>query len=164
MSPDGEYYIANSSSTVSWTNNDYSFALNFSNGVQLPTVILYRESSEGEFACGVICDDLGTTCLFGVIIHYYYQDIVDLVWSGNWNHPVTANATVELNRDGGGLSLMDSDGSLVWSTHQTNSNNGTNPLVVYGLNLTENGNLVILGQKNETIWQSFHDPANTILP
>nr|GMC92041.1 G-type lectin S-receptor-like serine/threonine-protein kinase SD2-5 [Ipomoea batatas] len=33
-----------------------------------------------------------------------------------------------------------------------------------GLNLTENGNLVIFGKSNETIWQSFDHPTNTLLP
>ncbi|XP_031100566.1 G-type lectin S-receptor-like serine/threonine-protein kinase SD2-5 isoform X2 [Ipomoea triloba] len=143
--------------------------------VPLSGVILFRQSSihnYAMFACGLICDDFGTTCLFGVLsfnqedMDMYIQlkldyqslklDYQSLVWSASRNHPVTVNASVELRRDGG-LFLMDSNGTEVWSTHTSG-----NPAV--GLNLTENGNLVIFGKNNETIWQSFDHPTDTLLP
>nr|GME17117.1 G-type lectin S-receptor-like serine/threonine-protein kinase SD2-5 [Ipomoea batatas] len=162
-----EYNIANSSSIISWTNTNitYSHVPNYSDGVGLSRVILFRQiNSSTSFACGLICDHLGTTCLFGVLftkfneynLSFYDQDIV---WSAIQKHPVTVNASVELRRDGG-LFLMDSDGSLLWST-QTNSNGSRS---VSGLKLTENGNVVIFGQNNETIWQSFDYPVDVIPP
>nr|GMC76825.1 G-type lectin S-receptor-like serine/threonine-protein kinase SD2-5 [Ipomoea batatas] len=127
---------------------------------------MLRQNIYTGFACGLICNYFGTTCLFGVQIipqrginmqNDLYLDYERLVWSANRNHPVTVNATVELRRDGG-LFLMDSNGYLVWSTH---TNNGS---PVSGVNLTERGNLVIFGQKNGTIWQSFDHPTDTLLP
>lgn len=69
---------------------------------------------------------------------------------------MTVNASVELRREGG-LFLMDSNGSLVWSTQ-------TNGSPVYGLNLTENGNLVIFGHNNQSVWQSVDHPPDGIQP
>nr|GMC95466.1 G-type lectin S-receptor-like serine/threonine-protein kinase SD2-5 [Ipomoea batatas] len=52
---------------------------------------------------------------------------------------------------------MDANGTKVWST-DTNGN------PALGLNLTENGNLVIFGKSNETIWQSFDHLTYTLPP
>nr|GLL22820.1 G-type lectin S-receptor-like serine/threonine-protein kinase SD2-5 [Ipomoea trifida] len=164
-----EYNIANSSSSsiISWTNIN-SYAANYSDGYQISTgVILFRQiNSSTSFACGLICDDLGTTCLFGVLLYSQYvdhnstYDYQYLMWSAIQKRTVTVNASVELRRDGG-LFLMDSDGSLVWSTN-TNTNGSRS---VSGLNLTENGNLVIFGHNNETIiWQSFDYPVDLLVP
>nr|GMD91322.1 G-type lectin S-receptor-like serine/threonine-protein kinase SD2-5 [Ipomoea batatas] len=135
--------------------------------VPLSGVLLFRQSSINNVT--VMCDDSsGTTCLFGVLLYHHhpqdipnemnelYLDYESLVWSANRNHPVTVNASVELRREGG-LLLMDSNGTEVWSTH-------TNGNLAFGLKLRENGNLVIFEQNNETIWQSFDHPTDTLLP
>nr|GMC97718.1 G-type lectin S-receptor-like serine/threonine-protein kinase SD2-5 [Ipomoea batatas] len=156
--PLSEYNIDNSSSIISWTNIS-SYVPNYSDAVGSSRAILFRQiTSSTSFACGLICDDLGTTCLFGVLYSYYnWRYNQHLVWSAIQKRTVTVNASMELRRDGG-LFLMDSDGSLVWSTH-TNSNGSRR---VSGLELRENGNLVIFGQNNETIWQSFDYPVDVI--
>ncbi|XP_031095071.1 G-type lectin S-receptor-like serine/threonine-protein kinase At5g35370 [Ipomoea triloba] len=156
--PLSEYNIDNSSSIISWTNIS-SYVPDYSDGVGSSRAILFRQiTSSTTFACGLICDDLGTTCLFGVLYSYYnWRYNQYLIWSAIQKRTVTVNASMELRRDGG-LFLMDSDGSLVWSTH-TNSNGSRR---VSGLKLRENGNLVIFGQNNETIWQSFDYPVDVI--
>ncbi|XP_019193126.1 PREDICTED: G-type lectin S-receptor-like serine/threonine-protein kinase SD2-5 [Ipomoea nil] len=159
--PLAEYNIGNSSSIISWTdsNSNYSYDANY--GVGLSRVILFRQiNSSTSFACGLICDYFGTTCLFGVLVsqYFYYNSPHNhqyLIWSAIQKRTVTVNASLELRRDGG-LFLMESDGSLVWSTH-TNTN-------VSGLKLTDKGNLAIFGQNNETIWQSFDYPVDVIQP
>ncbi|XP_019193124.1 PREDICTED: uncharacterized protein LOC109187394 [Ipomoea nil] len=100
--------------------------------VPLSVVLLFREINindyGGMYACGLICYNLGTTCLFGVLLLHQRLDLQDnmdpdipnelnldyqsLVWSANRNHPVTVNASVELRPDGG-LLLMDSNGTVV---------------------------------------------------
>ncbi|XP_078158102.1 epidermis-specific secreted glycoprotein EP1-like [Carex rostrata] len=55
-----------------------------------------------------------------------------------------------------GLTLRDSDGSLVWSTSRLNQS-------VAGINITEAGNLVLFDINNSTIWQSFDHPTDCIV-
>ncbi|CAI9089140.1 OLC1v1023651C1 [Oldenlandia corymbosa var. corymbosa] len=78
-----------------------------------------------------------------------------VVWSPNRNNPVQVNATFQLSQDGD-LILKDSGGRMVWSS-QTEGNSVT------GMNLKEDGNLVLFGQNNEPVWQSFDYPADSLL-
>ncbi|KAM3301999.1 hypothetical protein P3S67_016501 [Capsicum chacoense] len=79
-----------------------------------------------------------------------------LVWSANRDNPVKANATLQLGQDGN-LVLLDSDGTLVWSTNTTGKS-------VSGLKLTDTGNLVLFDKVNRSIWQSFDHPTDALLP
>ncbi|KAH0651942.1 hypothetical protein KY285_031326 [Solanum tuberosum] len=107
-----EAFITNSS--ISWINS----LARFTDGVTL-TPILSREGNETVSACGFLCDNNGTACVFGVLIspHFVgsYLSYPRLVWSANRNNPVRANATLQLRQDGG-LFLIDSDGTMIWST------------------------------------------------
>ncbi|CAN4103170.1 unnamed protein product [Withania somnifera] len=151
-----ETFITNSS--ISWINSP-SYAVNSTDGAQL-TPILLREGNETLFVCGFLCDYNGTACVFGVLLfpntydsYLYYPR---LVWSANRNNPVKVNATLQLRQDGG-LFLMDSNDSLIWKTN-------TSGKLVSGFNLTEIGNLVLFGKSNDTIWQSFDHPTDSLVP
>ncbi|KAJ4776339.1 Serine/threonine-protein kinase [Rhynchospora pubera] len=78
-----------------------------------------------------------------------------VVWSANRSNPVSENATLLLTSDGG-LSLHDSDGTLVWFTNVSDHS-------VSGINITESGNLVLFDQNKSIIWQSFDHPTDTLL-
>ncbi|KAG5597315.1 hypothetical protein H5410_038547 [Solanum commersonii] len=114
-----ETFITNSS--ISWINSHASsYVVNSTDGATL-TPILSRERNETLFVCGFLCDYNGTACVFGVLLsakisnNNSYLYYARLVWSANRNNPVRANATLQLRQDGG-LFLMDSDGTLIWST------------------------------------------------
>ncbi|XP_049387745.1 G-type lectin S-receptor-like serine/threonine-protein kinase SD2-5 [Solanum stenotomum] len=147
-----EAFITNSS--ISWINS----LARFTDGVTL-TPILSREGNETVFACGFLCDNNGAACVFGVLIspHFVnsYLSYPRLVWSANRNNPVRANATLQLRQDGG-LFLIDSDGTMIWSTNTSG--------IVAGFNLTVLGNLVLFDKSNHTIWQSFDHPTDTLVP
>ncbi|XP_048332186.2 G-type lectin S-receptor-like serine/threonine-protein kinase At5g35370 [Ziziphus jujuba] len=55
-----------------------------------------------------------------------------------------------------GISISDEDGNLKWSTPSLDSGVGA-------LQLTEMGNLVLLDQFNNTLWESFQHPTDTIV-
>ncbi|KAH0654579.1 hypothetical protein KY289_032257 [Solanum tuberosum] len=153
-----EAFITNSS--ISWINNRArSYVVDSTDGATL-TPILSREGKETVFVCGFLCDYNGTACVFGVLIspniYYSYLSYPRLVWSANRNNPVRANATLQLRQDGG-LFLIDSDGTMIWSTN-------TSGKVVAGFNLTVVGNLVLFDKSNHTIWQSFDHPTDTLVP
>ncbi|MCD9641571.1 hypothetical protein HAX54_027799 [Datura stramonium] len=149
-------FITNSS--ISWINSP-SYVVNSTDGAQV-TPILSREGNGTVFVCGFLCDFNGTACVFGVLLfpktydsYLYYPK---LVWSANRNNPVKVNATLQLRQDGG-MFLMDSNGTLIWNTN-------TSGKIVLGFNLTMMGNLVLFGKSNDTIWQSFDHPTDSLVP
>ncbi|KAF8007232.1 hypothetical protein BT93_K1283 [Corymbia citriodora subsp. variegata] len=78
-----------------------------------------------------------------------------VVWSANPNHPVKAQATLELTVEGD-LVLKHANSSVAWSTQ-------THGKSVAGMNLTDTGNLVLFGKNNAAVWQSFDHPTDTLL-
>ncbi|OIT36407.1 PREDICTED: G-type lectin S-receptor-like serine/threonine-protein kinase SD2-5 [Nicotiana attenuata] len=127
------------------------------------TPILLRGNAGPRFLCGFYCNYNATECFLGILLFHNRSDrqndmvnFPQLVWSANRNHPVKANATLQLGRDGN-LVLADSDGTLVWSTNTTGKS-------VSGLNLTETGNLVLFDKRKHAIWQSFDHPTDSLLP
>ncbi|CAN4104480.1 unnamed protein product [Withania somnifera] len=149
--------------STSWTNRPLSFA-DSTFGLSLWTpILLSRNIGTKYHFCGFYCNDQRAECLLGIF--FAFSDttskerkimVSDLVWSANRNHPLKANATLQLGQDGN-LVLADSDGTLVWSTNTADKS-------VSGLNMTETGNLVLFDKDNRTIWQSFDHPTDAMLP
>ncbi|KAH0923318.1 hypothetical protein HID58_023336 [Brassica napus] len=81
-----------------------------------------------------------------------------IVWSPNRNSPVTKEAVLELDATGN-LVLSDQT-TTIWASNT--SNHGVESAV-----MSESGNFVLLGTQVTTspaIWQSFSQPADTLLP
>ncbi|XP_027163014.1 G-type lectin S-receptor-like serine/threonine-protein kinase SD2-5 [Coffea eugenioides] len=139
---------------ASWTHQDYD---------SMMTPILQRESDGPSYVCGFYCNsgDGDGGCLFGVLIAQGplntggYLRSSELVWSANRNNLVQSNAKLQLKEDGD-LVFANIDGTLIWSSN-------TRGKSVSGLNLTEMGNLVLFGPNNESIWQSFDHPTDSLL-
>ncbi|KAB5534115.1 hypothetical protein DKX38_017201 [Salix brachista] len=77
------------------------------------------------------------------------------VWDANRGKPVHENATLSFQRDGN-LILADFDGTIAWQTGTANQG-------VVGLDLLPNGNMVLYDKRGKFIWQSFDQPADTLL-
>ena len=147
--------------STSWTNTlsapDY---VKFRNGSTV-RIILNSGSSGPVFACGFVCNEICNNYLFAIFVLYIDADIQEdvapqVVWSANQKNPVSINATLQLSSERG-LVLQDANGTTVWSTNISTKS-------VAGLNLTDTGNLMLLNQNNETIWQSFDHPTDSLLP
>ncbi|CAD5332525.1 unnamed protein product [Arabidopsis thaliana] len=81
-----------------------------------------------------------------------------IVWSPNRNSPVTKEAVLELEATGN-LVLSDQN-TVVWTSNT--SNHGVESAV-----MSESGNFLLLGTEvtaGPTIWQSFSQPSDTLLP
>lgn len=78
------------------------------------------------------------------------------IWLANRYHPVKDNASFFLNPQGSVL-LQDFDGRQVWSSNT----DGQNPM---GLRLTSEGNLILFDQSNGTLWESFFEPVDLLVP
>ncbi|KAK3404876.1 hypothetical protein EUGRSUZ_K01181 [Eucalyptus grandis] len=57
----------------------------------------------------------------------------------------------------GDLILKDADGTVAWSTNTSGKS-------VVSLNLTDLGNLVLFDKNNLTVWQSFSQPTDSLVP
>ncbi|KAK7852111.1 ep1-like glycoprotein 4 [Quercus suber] len=119
-------------------------------------------SSQGPgFACGFFCNQSSDRCPLSIFILFYksyeIQNTVgpQVVWSANQTNPVSINATVRLSPDGG-LMVQEADGTIVWTTNIYSENR---PI----LNLTNTGNLQLLGDNGSTVWQSFDHPSDLLL-
>ncbi|KAL3509081.1 hypothetical protein ACH5RR_028482 [Cinchona calisaya] len=164
--------LQNYSSTANISTTWINHPLEIVNNTDLNTLtpILMRGSDGPRFTCGFYCNWDGRVssrdCVFGVLIYQnrfgspdnfslQYLQFPQLVWSANRNNLVQPNATLQLTQDGD-LVLANPDGTLVWSSN-------TGGKSVSGMNLTEMGNLVLFGRNNETIWQSFDHPTDSLL-
>ncbi|XP_038903683.1 putative receptor protein kinase ZmPK1 isoform X1 [Benincasa hispida] len=80
-----------------------------------------------------------------------------VVWMANRDKPVNGEKSrLTLNVDSN-LVLTDADGTVVWSTDTVSDGE-------IQLRLLETGNLVVMNQSQNFIWQSFDFPTDTLLP
>ncbi|XP_057511102.1 G-type lectin S-receptor-like serine/threonine-protein kinase SD2-5 [Actinidia eriantha] len=133
--------------STSWINNNSVY-------ISYPSNYLQPILVTSNFFCGFWCNNGRGACLFAILLSpdtTYPQ----LVWSANRDSPVRQNATLRFTQNGD-LILEHDDGSFVWSTN-------TGGKSVSGLNLTEEGNLVLYDKNNEKVWQSFDHPTDSLL-
>ncbi|GKV23371.1 hypothetical protein SLEP1_g33106 [Rubroshorea leprosula] len=139
---------------VSWTNS-------------VPTNVILWESAgvrpilvNGSFVCGFHCKFEGTACLFAIsILPSSFDETsnfsTQMVWSANRNKPIGLHAKLQFSQEGD-LTLQDDHGTLVWSTNTAGK-------FVSRMKLTNQGNLMLFDRNNETVWQSFDHPTDTLV-
>ncbi|XP_020225818.2 G-type lectin S-receptor-like serine/threonine-protein kinase At5g35370 [Cajanus cajan] len=77
-----------------------------------------------------------------------------IIWSANRDGPISDSGKMFLTVRG--ITIIDEDGDNKWSTPSLKSQ--VNRLV-----LTEMGNLVLLDKSNDSLWESFQNPTDTIV-
>lgn len=120
--------------------------------VEDPSDILM--SSSGTFSCGFY-NISPTAFTFSIWFSKSAQKTV--VWSANSDLPVYGlRSSILFNKDGY-LILKNYDGEVIWSTNTHSSN-------THRAELQDTGNLVIMDVSNNSLWQSFGSPTDTLLP
>ncbi|XP_021817363.1 G-type lectin S-receptor-like serine/threonine-protein kinase LECRK3 [Prunus avium] len=111
------------------------------------------QSPSGEFAFGF--KQIGKD---GFLLAIWFNKIPErtIVWSANGNNLVPQGSQVELTSDGQFM-LKDATGKGIWSADSP----GTG--FAYAAML-DTGNFVLANQDSSTLWQSFDQPTDTILP
>ncbi|KAJ7523327.1 hypothetical protein O6H91_18G047000 [Diphasiastrum complanatum] len=109
---------------------------------------------DDTFAFGAVRKSLNAHTL-AVWLDVPTKLLATVVWSSNRNQPVTVNGSMSFVANGS-LVFNDSDGREVWSTH-TDGRGGL------GIRLQDSGNLVVYNDLNESVWQSFDFPTDTLL-
>ncbi|XP_075667447.1 G-type lectin S-receptor-like serine/threonine-protein kinase RKS1 isoform X1 [Castanea sativa] len=84
-----------------------------------------------------------------------------VVWVANRNHPIIDSSGVLSINQYGDLVLHDSNNRLLWSTNVSVQDQVTTSPVAQ---LLDSGNLVLVQDNNENVWQSFDYPTDTQLP
>ncbi|KAM4106300.1 hypothetical protein ACB094_04G056000 [Castanea mollissima] len=89
----------------------------------------------------------------------YYFSIVHsatniIIWSANRNRPMSRYDKLSLTVNG--LTVTNQTGQSLWSTPQFNSD-------ISAMQLSETGDLVLVDAGNNTLWESFDHPTDTIV-
>ncbi|XP_044405096.1 putative receptor protein kinase ZmPK1 [Triticum aestivum] len=112
-------------------------------------------SPDGTFTCGF--NNISQTAS---IFSIWYSNTAErtVVWSANHLHPVYfKRSRVTLDADGR-MAVEDYDGRPVWENNVSSSSSAQQA------QLLDTGNLVVKGQGDIILWQSFHSPTDTLLP
>ncbi|KAL7582747.1 hypothetical protein Lser_V15G42689 [Lactuca serriola] len=80
-----------------------------------------------------------------------------VVWTANSNKPVNGHGSKLTLETNGAMVLTDVDGTFVWETNPTSTD-------VDRVVLLNTGNLVLMNNKDQILWQSFDYPTDTLLP
>ncbi|XP_049376347.1 G-type lectin S-receptor-like serine/threonine-protein kinase LECRK2 [Solanum stenotomum] len=129
---------------------------NVSLGSSLTTsdVTSFWSSPSDEFALGF--QKIGNESRY--LLAIWFNKITDktIVWSANRNNLALDGSKVQLSADGR-LVLTDPNGQEMWARGMANDQ------LAYGAML-DNGNFVLATSSSDTLWQSFNEPTDTILP
>ncbi|XP_065865927.1 G-type lectin S-receptor-like serine/threonine-protein kinase LECRK3 [Euphorbia lathyris] len=92
------------------------------------------------------------------LLAIWYNKIPDrtIVWYANGDDPAPTRSKVELTSDRG-LVLTGPQGAEIWSS------GGSVGEAAYGL-MNDTGNFMVKNTAGESLWQSFEDPRDTLLP
>ncbi|GJN14475.1 hypothetical protein PR202_gb01310 [Eleusine coracana subsp. coracana] len=122
-------------------------------------------SPGGKFALGFFQTE-GAAGRWYIGIWYHKLPVRTPVWVANRDRPVSDPATSRLTiAPDGNLVLLDSSGSLAWSTN-TSTRAGSNENTTVVAVLLDTGNLVLApsSKASDVLWQSFDHVGDTWLP
>ncbi|KAM0824034.1 hypothetical protein ACQ4PT_070475 [Festuca glaucescens] len=112
-------------------------------------------SPNGAFTCG-----FNNISHNAFVFSIWYTSTAEktVVWSANHLHPVYSwGSEVMLDTDGR-LAVKDYNGQPVWENHVNSSSSAEQA------QLLDTGNLIVKGQGDIILWQSFDSPTDTLLP
>ncbi|CAI9784946.1 unnamed protein product [Fraxinus pennsylvanica] len=112
---------------------------------------LFLVSNNSHFAFGFTTTQDVTLFLL-VVIH---KDSSSIVWSANRGSPIQNSDSFVF--DDNGDAYLQRGGTTIWST-------GTSKKGVSAMELLDSGNLVLRGNDESVVWQSFSHPTDTLLP
>ncbi|KAH7541837.1 hypothetical protein FEM48_Zijuj02G0009900 [Ziziphus jujuba var. spinosa] len=119
--------------------------------VEKPNNVLV--SPNGVFSAGFSLVGENAFCF---AISFMKSSVPTIVWMANRDQPVNGIGSKFSLLRNGNLVLLDAGRINLWSTETTS------PVSVY-LQLHDNGNLVLYNIRNESLWESFDSPTDTLL-
>ncbi|KAM3245175.1 hypothetical protein ACQJBY_056482 [Aegilops geniculata] len=122
-------------------------------------------SDDGTFALGFFFLSNSSTKHYYVGIWYKNIPEDNVVWVANRAMPITdpSSATLAFT-NGSNLALSDTNGQLLWTTNISATGNSSSEVTGGEATLDNSGNFVLRSSHGIILWQSFNDPADTLLP
>lgn len=108
-------------------------------------------SRNGTYKAAICNPDARQINFYLCVIHVASNT---MIWSANRNHPFSEAGKIYLTSKG--ITIVNETGVEVWSALPTQSS-------VNALLLNEMGNLVLVDQANNSLWESFRYPTDTIV-
>jgi hypothetical protein len=93
------------------------------------------------------------TSVYVSVIHMPSQKIV---WIANRDKPISQSDNLSFKLDGNLMLTSSANSEVVWSTN-------TSGYGAVKMQMQDSGNLALLDKDNNTIWQSFDHPTDTLL-
>ncbi|XP_071736514.1 G-type lectin S-receptor-like serine/threonine-protein kinase At5g35370 [Rutidosis leptorrhynchoides] len=112
----------------------------------------FLRSPNNTYTAAILHPQSSSPSLFYLAI--YHTDSHTVVWTANRNTPISNSGKFYLSVTG--ITVNNDSGQLVWSTPIINS-------TVDSLQLLDSGNLVLLDRFNNSLWQSFDYPTDTVV-
>lgn len=129
---------------------DANFSATAMSYVDTDGAFLYSLSSDFSLALYTFTGDVS------VYLTVTHTATSQIVWTANRDFPISLSDKFVFTSGGNAL-LMDGNGSnVVWSTNTTGQG-------ATKMQMQDTGNLVLLDAKNNTVWQSFDYPTDTLL-
>lgn len=127
-------------------------AAQISSGSSLSASNLNRtwDSPNSTFSVGFIREDSG------YVAAVYYSGGVPIWTAGGPSALVNSGGSFKFNSNGA-LQLLDGSGSVLWDSN-------TAHLGVTGASIDDSGNLILRNQTGATVWSTFQNPTDTIVP
>lgn len=111
---------------------------------------IFLTSPSSNFSATLSSDSPQSPFIFSVL----HTPTSTVVWSANFATPAPYTSVLSLSS--AGLSISLSNGSLLWFTPPF-------PRKIAALRLLDSGNLLLLDDANNSLWQSFEHPTDTLL-
>ncbi|TXG67193.1 hypothetical protein EZV62_008468 [Acer yangbiense] len=111
-------------------------------------------SAGGRFELGFFSPKNSTNQYVGI----WYREVSPpaVVWVANREYPIlSSSASLSIGSDG---NIIIFDGNMHYFVTNTSSSNTTNAT------LLDSGNLILINQTSQVLWQSFDHPTDTLLP
>ena len=118
----------------------------------------FIQSPSGEFAFGFYPVESSEKENYQFLLAVWFNRIKDktIVWSANGHEPVPPGSELKKNINGEFV-LNNQEGKELWRAPSNGSKSSCAAIL-------DNGNLVILDENNNSVWESFKKPTDTILP
>ena len=114
-------------------------------------------SSFGEFAFGFHPLESEKENQFLLAVWFYKTKEPTIVWYANGNKPAPENSELRLSSNNE-IVLYDHEDNELWKAPTPRNSKSSCAAI------RDNGNLVILDEQYNSIWESFKEPTDTILP
>ncbi|OWM88438.1 hypothetical protein CDL15_Pgr003850 [Punica granatum] len=111
----------------------------------------FLTSRNGTFKAAIFNPGAQQTNFYLCVIHVASNTII---WSANRDDPISNSGEMYLTSEG--ITISDESGNPKWSTPAI-------PSPAYAMMLSEMGNLVLLDRSNNSLWESFQHPTDTIV-